>query len=176
MANPKPSNELQAMIAVEQTVDALEDEESQARVIRWAADRFSVSLKPARRGGGAATEDFEEDIDPDEFGSLADFYDAAGPTTDARKALVVGYWFQFKQAQEKFTAAAVNKELKDLGHAASNITVAFNRLKKRKPALALQLAKSGKSQQARKQYKISQAGKKEVEKMIAGGGSSSDDD
>lgn len=174
MANPEPSDELQAMICIEQAVTALDDEESQARVIRWAADRFSVSLKPARRGGGGTTEDFEHDIDPDEFGSLVDFYDAAGPATEARKALVVGYWFQFKQGQEKFAAADVNKELKDLGHALSNVTVAFNRLKTSKPALALQLAKSGKSQQARKLYKISQAGKKEVEKMIAGGGSTPD--
>jgi hypothetical protein len=60
----------------------------------------------------------------------------------------------------------VNKELKLLGEGVPNITMAVDALRSQKPALAVQLQKSGKTRQARKTYKLTVAGIKEVERMI----------
>jgi hypothetical protein len=67
---------------------------------------------------------------------------------------------------DTFDSAAVNRELKHLGHGVGNITSAFNDLISQKPALAMQTAKSGKSKQARKKYKITRAGEKAVLEML----------
>jgi hypothetical protein len=102
------------------------------------------------------------------YNSLAELYDAIQPKTNSDKALVAGYWFQVCQGAESFDGQSVNKELKHLGHGLANITNAIDGLKNQKPALALQLKKSGTSQQARKVYKITVAGIKAVEVMIHG--------
>lgn len=65
-----------------------------------------------------------------------------------------------------FTSQEVNSELKNLGHGVTNITSAFSSLMKRKPALAMQTAKSGATQQARKRYKLTHAGRTAVQSMI----------
>ncbi len=64
-------------------------------------------------------------------------------------------------------AADVNAELKNVGDALSNVTVAFETLKSLKPALVMQMAKSGKSQQARKTYKLTVVGIRAAEEMLA---------
>jgi hypothetical protein len=102
------------------------------------------------------------------FATFADLADAANPMTNAKKALVAGYWLQVCQNAESFDAFTANKELKRLGHGLPNITIALDALRNEKPALALQLSKSGKSQQARKTYKLTVAGIKAVEAMING--------
>ena len=62
----------------------------------------------------------------------------------------------------------VNKELQDLGHSLKNVTQAFSALKDRTPAFAIQLRKAGKSQQARKLYKLTKAGLDAVNSMLQG--------
>ena len=52
--------------------------------------------------------------------------------------------------------------LKDLGHRASNITDALSSAMKEKPALIIQVKKSGSARQARKLYKLTDAGVKWV--------------
>jgi len=59
-----------------------------------------------------------------------------------------------------------NASLKDLGHGLSNVTVALDGLKDEKPALILQLKKSGTSKQARKTYKLTVEGAKRVRQML----------
>jgi hypothetical protein len=81
---------------------------------------------------------------------------------------VGGYWLQVCQNSESFDGFSVNKELKDVGQGLGNITNAIDGLRSQKPALALQLKKSGKSQQARKTYKVTVPGIKAVEAMING--------
>lgn len=104
------------------------------------------------------------------FDSFAELYDAARqPTGNPEKALVAGYWLQVCQSAESFDAQSANNELKNLGHALPNVTNSFESLKKKKPALVLQLKKSGTTQQARKTYKLTIAGKKAVEEMIVNG-------
>src|SRR5207302_7942216 len=88
------------------------------------------------------------------FADLADLYHAAAPTTDAEKALVVGYWFQQVQQEQSLDAQRVNAALKQLGYRLTNITSAFTDLMESTPSLAIQIQKSGSTQQARKKYKL----------------------
>lgn len=110
----------------------------------------------------------EEPTVAPKYAALAEIYDAARPTSNADKALVAGYWLQVCQGAESFDGFSANRELKHLGQGLANVTNAIDSLKGQKPALALQLKKSGKSQQARKVYKITVAGIKAVEAMING--------
>jgi hypothetical protein len=100
------------------------------------------------------------------FGSLAELYNAARPETGWAKVLVGGYWFQAIQGLEEFAALLVNDALKETGAKIANVTVAFDRLKAANPSLVIQVRKSGKAQQARKQYKLTTAGVQMVEQMI----------
>jgi hypothetical protein len=100
---------------------------------------------------------------------LAELYSAARPETGAQKVLVGGYWLQVCSQQEEFTAQAVNDGLKETGARVANVTVAFNTLKAANPSLVLQIRKSGKAQQARKQYRLTVAGIRAVDEMISRG-------
>ena len=100
------------------------------------------------------------------FDHLAELFDAAGPATEPERVLVVCYWVTHKDGDSEFTAQTVNSKLKDLGYGVGNITNAFQSLIKRTPALVIQTAKKGTSRQARKRYKLTNAGGSEVERMI----------
>jgi hypothetical protein len=63
----------------------------------------------------------------------------------------------------------LNRELKNLGHEVGNITRALQGNIDEKPALVLQLRKSGGTKQARKIYKLSVAGIKAVEARLSSG-------
>jgi hypothetical protein len=161
-----PAAEIAAMKLVAEALAKL-DPEATARVVHWAADRFKVSGAKGSSGTGLGAKRQEpEDGEQQPFDSLADLYAATTPKTDADKALVGGYWFQYCQGQADFAAQTVNTELKNLGHGVSNITKALETLKGQTPALVMQLKKSGSTKQARKTYKLTAAGKKAVDLLI----------
>jgi hypothetical protein len=157
--------EIAAMSSMVGALEELEPEERE-RVLRWACDRYSVRLGfgtrrsvepgPSVTGGDLESED------------LATLYDAANPKTDPERALVAGYWFQVREKQPVLDAQRLNSALKNLGHGVGNITSALTGLKDRKPALAMQVQKTGKSKQARKKYKLTAAGIRAVHVMVAG--------
>lgn len=163
------SSELQAMSQVENALAGLSDDERN-RVLRWAAERFGL-----RGLSGAATRDASTGQQQDkttgnaaeEHSDLAEFFAAARPSSDVEKALVVGYWFQYRVGNAELEAQLINTELKHLGHQIGNITRAFDNLMARDPQFIVQTKKTGSSKQARKKYKLTTAGKKEVEKMLA---------
>jgi hypothetical protein len=167
--------EFSAMHAVYAALAPL-DEDARIRVVDYIVARFEISARPAPGGHPAAdagSQSYEDTIKEEtavssKFGSFAELYDAAQPKNQSEKALVAGYWLQVCQGAGSFDGFSANKELKNLGQGVGNITVAIDSLKNQKPALALQLKKSGKSQQARKTYKITVAGIKSVEGMIHG--------
>ena len=88
------------------------------------------------------------------------------PRTEIDKAMVAAYWVQVCQGAGSFQSQSLNDALKDLGHRIGNITEALNQLKDDRPTLVLQLKKSGNTRQARKTYKLTQAGMARVEEMI----------
>lgn len=169
--------ELLAMQAILSALQPL-DVGAQKRVIGWAANRLGISttsplsgtehvapasshvetVAPAQTNNGATA-----DLD-----TLADLFNSASPKTQSESALVVGYWLQTHEAMADFDSLRINKELKNLGHGIPNITRALDDLKSQKPALAIQLRKSGSAKQARKKYKITDAGIKSVQRMLKG--------
>lgn len=165
--------EIDAMGKVSTALEALDDD-ARHRVLRWAGERYGVVLAGAGKGGDRANlgrkgaNAFGDTGDDQEFGTLADLYDAARPKTDAERALVGAYWIWKSEGKAEFQAQPVNTALKNLGHALSNVTDALTSLKSRKPALVLQLEKHGKTRQGRKTYKITTAGERAVQQMIAG--------
>lgn len=173
MSGMTMSKELAAMVQVEQALQDLAEEE-RGRVLVWAGSRFGVAIAPPKSAPPKATDstggDHADDETPassSEVGSLVEFYDLAGPTSDGEKALVVGYWFQVKEGATELESQKINSELKHLGHGIGNVTRALEWLKAQKPALMIQKRKEGTTKQARKKFVVTNEGKKYVEKMIA---------
>jgi len=153
------------------------DDEARSRVVNYVIARLDIGvqrvikaqspLSNATEGEADDPSLKEEQSAAPKFGSLAELYDAAGnPHGNGEKALVAGYWLQVCGGNENFDSQSINKELKNLGEGVANITAALEYLKNQKPALAIQLKKSGTSQQARKIFKVTVAGIKAVEAMI----------
>lgn len=171
-----PDVEFAAMQAVYKALEPLDDD-ARKRVVEYVSARLEIAT-PAHVAPTivqpTGDEEFDETaLDTEEtgapkFGSFAELYDSAQPKNNGEKALVAGYWLQVCQAADSFDGFSANKELKHLGHGIPNITNAIDALKGQKPALVLQLKKSGKSRQARKTYKVTNAGVKAVEAMIHG--------
>lgn len=170
----KPTTEYEAFQQVYNALVAL-DEGAQARVISSVSTLLGIGapIAPAKLGTPPANEDETEfeapDAGPQEntFTEFAELYAATDPHSGADKALVAGYWLQVCQGAENFPGNSVNSELNHLGHKIGNITNALSSLNNAKPQLVLQLRKSGKTQQARKTYKLSTEGIKKVEEMIS---------
>jgi hypothetical protein len=150
------------------------DRETAIRVIQWAANRYgadtgwaSAKTMSNRVPGTNSTYSPETT-----FADLAELYHAAAPTTDAERALIVGYWFQQVQQDQSLDAQRVNAALKQLGYGLTNITSAFTDLIEGTPSLAIQIQKGGSTQQARKKYKLTIAGLRKVQQMISARNSS----
>jgi hypothetical protein len=189
-----PDVEIEAMGALSSALEGL-DQQQRSRVLRWAAERFAVTLpdagkasRPARNGGrgGTAHED-EDDLDGegeakgeeeredagngsagngDSFEYFAELYDACDPTSTGEKALVGAYWVQVLTGKSTWSSFEVNKILKDLGHGDSTINRTFSNLMGQKPAKVLQVRRSGSTRQARKTYKLTAEGIKSVKAMM----------
>jgi hypothetical protein len=100
--------------------------------------------------------------------TVAEYYDAANPKTDAEKTLVVAAWRQEVLGESSVESQSVNNELKHLGYGIGNVTRAFDVLKEQKPALVIQIQKSGTSKQARKKFKVTRVGLQRVQDMKNG--------
>jgi hypothetical protein len=171
-----PDAEFAAMKAIYECLEPLDDD-ARARVVNYIAARLEI-VTPSQTQAKQPLDLHEPEVDEllsgeveapsTAYATFAELYDAVGPKTNAERALVAGYWLQVCQAAGSFDGFSANKELKHLGQGLPNVTTAVDALKNMKPALALQLKKAGKSQQARKIYKITVAGVKAIEAMISG--------
>lgn len=161
-------DEINAMSQVSAALTPLDDV-ARNRVLQWAVSRYrgknqdlvrgSMDVIPADGGQSGGVSQFE---------SFAELFEATQPSTEREKGLVAAYWAQIGQSQSSFGSQTLNDALKDLGHGIGNITDALTSLKEDRPALLLQLKKSGTSQQARKTYKLTQEGIRRVQAMISG--------
>ena len=152
-----------------ETLEALEAPQ-RANVLRYINGRYggrpSAPLRDAEGG-----EPGEGAVGSAAFADLGDLFDRANPQNQADRVLVVAYWKQVIEGAESFEAFPVSKELKHLGHGVTNITSALDSLIQQSPKLVLQVAKSGKTRQARKRYKVTREGVRRVQTMIEGEGS-----
>jgi hypothetical protein len=148
----------------------------QQRVLRWAADRFNVSLSQTKTrtqgDDGHKRQHSEDNVGPEApsiFNDFASLYDAANPTTEADKALVAGYWLQVIQSTAEWSGFSANAELRNLGHGVENITIALGALIDSTPRLVMQTHKAGKTKQARKKYNLTNEGIRRIKQMLTEG-------
>jgi hypothetical protein len=138
--------------------------DSQRRVVQWIVSKFAANTEvpptPFQIAGGSQPNEIKE------FPDVASLFVAVNPTTGAEKALVIAYWLQLQKGQEEWEGFSINTELKHLGHGLKNVTDALNSLIEQRPQLVVQVRKSGKSQQARKRYRLTIEGVKKIKQMI----------
>lgn len=171
--------EIDAMSSVTAALLGL-NEETQGRVLRWAAERYAVVLTKGGGGAGRGTasdDDVDNDATDEEivadsitYEHFAELFAAAQPKTNEDKALVAAYWVQVIKGQGQWASRLLNGELKHLGHSIPNITDALTTNIRKKPQRVIQLRKSGNSQQANKVYKVTNEGIVYVQGMIGHGG------
>jgi hypothetical protein len=179
MSEPDPIAEIEAMRAIAQALNPL-DESSRRRVLSWASDKFFSSTTArsvsAIVGPLAASEEkaaatpqpsSASSRELSSFASCAELFHACSPATDGEKALVTATWLQVIGGNQDIDSYSVNTELKHLGYGIGNITRAFQILVEARPALMIQLRKSGTSQQSRKTFRVTDAGLKRVKDMIS---------
>lgn len=170
--------EINAMASVSKALTPLEDD-ARGRVLTWAFNRFKVSSPQAPKeqqidlGEGSGGQ--ENNDEAAQYQEFVDLFDVANAKTEPDRALVGGYWFQVVSGVPSFKGREVNDALKDIGHGVSNITDALTKLQKKKPALVRQVAKAGRSRQAQKTYKLTQAGIRAIEQMIGSAAESTSD-
>jgi len=157
--------ELDAMQAIAKAFEDLNNDEIK-RVLKWALDKFEIKTEDIHEAETNEKPSSAQEEQLDDFDSIADFYYKISPSTDAEKALTVGYWLQEIEGSNNFDSYSVNSELKHLGHQVSNITRAFNQLMDKNPQLAVQTQKSGNTKQARKKYKLTTAGIRHVNETL----------
>lgn len=157
--------EIAAMATVSAALAPL-DEEAKARVLRWAGDRFGLKQKEAVPPRLAAPVE-RQAAQPVEHQDVASLFAAAGPTNNAVRALVVAYWWQQIEGHAEWTGYDINSQLRHLGYRLDNITDTLTSLISRTPSLVIQTRKSGSTRQARKNYKLTQAGITEVENLVS---------
>lgn len=159
--------EVSAMAMVEQALEPLTPDE-RGRVLRWATERYGASSPSSasgyRAGLLAQVPSHTATLNSDDPG---EFYAQASPKTEPERALLIAYWVQEVDGRGDFDSQTINTKLKHLGDGVANITRALDDLKRRKPQLVIQIEKAGKSRQARKRYKVTSAGKAEVQRLLA---------
>lgn len=146
-------------------------EEQLSRAMPWLNARFGYNPTPGNKAGPSASANGKSARDSTyepEFVDFADLFHAANPQDQATRALLAAYWVMKENGGEAFQSQPVNALLKDLGFHVSNITDALSQNMREKPALIVQTKKSGSSRQARKTYKVTDAGKRRVMQMTSG--------
>ena len=159
--------ELAAIQAVLKTLEPLDPLERQ-RVFEYIGERLGIQGDGVQRSSLRRNDESRGQHGAPTYATFAELYDAANPESAKDRVLVTAYWLQECEGEESFVSFDANKALKDLGHGLSNITGAVSALKEQKPALVLQLRKSGQTRQARKTYKLTKAGVEAVKEMLGG--------
>lgn len=162
--------EIAAMGAVSSALSPLEPDQ-QARVLRWAADRYLVRDIKRPESSTPVFDDTAVTVSRGsaarQYNSIDELFESGVAKTNTQKALLAAYWFQVVQGGGTFQSFTLNAALKNMGQGIPNITDALGAAEGQKPALVMQTGKTGKSRQARKTYKLTTAGVKSVETMLA---------
>ncbi len=161
--NEKIHTEIEAMSTISTALSEL-DQDAVRRVLQWANQLFQVKTPIAI----TPTADSPEPLVPAEnqYAGIPELFNAANPTTGLERVLVVAYWFQIQEGVDDWDSFQINKELKHLGYPSGNITRDLDTLMARSPRLVIQVRKEGKTQQARKRYKLTIEGVKTVRNMV----------
>ncbi|MBD3276355.1 MAG: hypothetical protein GF372_13645 [Candidatus Marinimicrobia bacterium] len=168
------ADEIEVMRDINRLLNNLESSQ-RSRIVRWLYDKYVVENEsaslPSKADDNAQSMSGETQLDlqkgqEPKHRNFADFFAAVNPQTDSERALISSYWLQVKEGKEHVRAYDVNALLKDLGHPINNITRAFDHLQSKSPQLIMQVRKKGRSQQARKRYRVTQAGIDKITEML----------
>jgi hypothetical protein len=172
-----PDPEIEAMGQLIAALDSLSHDDARVRVLRWAADRYGVTIASASVKSSPGTPSAPSEDRPPRvpdvrdtgepvFEQFVDLFDAVDPKSDVDKALTAAYWLQIVSKQPSWQALRVNNLLKDMGHGVGNVTSALRTAQERKPALVRQVAKSGRAAQSWKTYKLTTSGVSHVRRRL----------
>ena len=164
--------EINAMAVLASALDPL-TEGARLRVLAWARGRYAPqavanTVSVGRIDQHAPAEIVYSQRRPQDFATLGDLIAQTGADSDDQRALAAAIFIGQKKGDETFTAAEVNSELKHVGHPVQNITRVLQVLIDQRPALAVQLRKSGTTRQARKTYKVTEAGLRTLQRLLGG--------
>lgn len=162
--------EIAAMGAVSRALRDLGDDERR-RVLEWAAKRFLTTagataeglMLPALAGEPSAPQ-------APAFEHFAELMNRTRPRTDVERALTASYWVQEHEGRRAFVSTEVNDRLRETSAPIAHMADAMAALQGRRPALVIQIRKSGRTRQARKTYQVTAEGVAAVRAAIDAGG------
>lgn len=154
------------------------DDDAKVRAFQWLSNKFKLgqttltiaSETPVSMQSpmvpGVVTQAPKEATPTgvESFNSFEELFKFIKPSSDSEKALVAAVYLQLKKDLSDLTSAQVQKELKRINNRVSNITQAISALVKKN--MMIQLSKEGNSQQARKKYKVTLEGIKQIAESI----------
>jgi hypothetical protein len=168
------------LLALNQANNAIKDlpEEARGRIVAWLINKYSIQSPYSQKQSSSDTsqkvlsepsssEEAEAPIlNSYDYDTAAEFLSKCKTATDSQRALAISAYLQEKQGKRDLTGYEINHELQQIGYKASNITKAIKSLSGKKPQLMIQTKKAGTSRQAKKNYKVTEEGLKEVQRMI----------
>lgn len=152
--------EVLAMATIASTLDELDDE-ARARVLLWATSRYQRTHSPV--GQHKRTEQPFRAVQS----TLHEFLDACGPESTGDRILAAAAFVAQRAGDPQFAASTINSELKNAGYGIANISKAIYPLMAQRPALITQVSKAGSTRQARKTYKITDAGIAYIDRLLS---------
>src|SRR5574342_650195 len=169
MTEPAHSSdpEVAAIAALATVLDPL-PEEARLRTLAWARSRYGTLAGSSTSSVTRVIEAGPRRLAIDAFPTLGELMGACGPDSHDRRVLLAAAFISHGSKDGLFTGAQVNGALKHLGHRVENITRVLDALIAQRPAMVVPIRKQGSSRQARKVYKVTDAGQQEVQRLIAG--------
>jgi len=138
------------------------------RVLEWASKRYAGAAVTDVTGAPLPLVARGDDPSADRLvGDIAELYTAANPRTESESVLIAAYWRHATQRTDALDSQTLNRDLKHLGRGVANVTRACSVLIQQRPALMLQVKKTGSTKQARKQYRLTAAGIQRAREMLA---------
>lgn len=168
---PKPGDEGAVISAITKAFARVDDQAARTRILQWAVAAYGDGTRIGGKEGRSASEqqgDRSGGRDAVASSDLGELIEQADPQDTDDRVLLVCFWLQENESPEGFGAQPVNDKMKDMGHRVSNITDKLGQLIAKKPAWIRQMSKSGKNRQARKKYKVTDAGRKRVQALLRG--------
>lgn len=169
--------ELEALSKINDTINDL-PEDAKIRVVAWLINKYSIysnqpvnaSVSPKKLLSENGVEE-KEIVDGNDqliatFSNPADLFAKCSPSKSGEKILVVAAYLQTKNSGKDLSGYEINQVLKNMGHKVESFSHRMDTLMGQKPQLMIQTKKCGNSKQGKKSYRVTDAGMKEVEKLI----------
>jgi hypothetical protein len=168
--------ELQAMVAAYDALKNL-DSEARERALSWLIKKLAptdtraatlprivagpvpaLEMEPPTRDNGGPH--ISGSIRIEDFQTAGEFIAELTLSREPERVLAVSAFLQKKHPEKELTGFTINSALKNLGYGKKNITAALAVWIDMQPQCIIQIGKGGKSQQAKKTFKVTEEGLK----------------